>query len=86
MQELQITIATFDEFNRNFNAVVDHECRDLKKKNKICLQKVILFHGLQLTEETVWLKSVIKRKGKLTECKIHTAMRSSTGDITLDDT
>ena len=57
----------------------------MKKKYEICLQKVILFLGLQLTKETVWLKSVIKRKGKLTKCKIHTAMRSSTRDITLDD-
>ena len=40
----------------------------------------------QLTRETVWLKSVIKRKGKLTVCKIHTAIGYSIGDnITLDD-
>ncbi len=30
LQDLNITITTRDEFNKNFNAVVDHACQELE--------------------------------------------------------
>ena len=86
LAQLKITIVTRDKFNRNFNAVVDHACRELENEIRKLAPEGGPITQAQLTQAIVSLNSVVRRKGKLSAYKIHTARSSTTGtNIRLND-
>ena len=65
LQELNITISTRDEFNKNYNAVVDHACQELEGEIRKLLLDVGPISQSQLSAATLALNSKLPRKRTL---------------------
>ena len=80
LDELNITITTRDEFNKNYNAIVDHACQELEGEiRKLCPEGGQITQA-QLSTAVLRLNSKLRRNGSLSAYEIHSARKLHTGE------
>ena len=80
LQDLNISISTRDEFNKNYNAVVDHACQELEGEIRKLLPEGGAINQSQLSAATLALNSKLHRRGTLSAYEIHSAHNLHTGN------
>ena len=76
----------FHEFNKNFNAVVNHACQELEKEIKKQAPEGGQISQSQLSAATLALNTKLRCRGMLSAYKIHAAWSQHTGNnIKLND-
>ena len=65
LQDLNITMSTRDELNKNYNAVVDHACQELEGEIRKLLPEGGPISQSQLSAATLALNSKLRRRGTL---------------------
>ena len=80
LQDLNISISTRDEFNKNYNAVVNNACQELKGEIRKLLPEGGAINQSQLSGATLALNSKLCRRGTLSAYKIHSARNLHTGN------
>ena len=87
LSDLQITITTRDEFNNNYNAVVDKACQELEGELRKLAPEGGKITQSQLTAAVFSLNAKLRRKDNLSAYEIHTARAQHIEDnIQLRDT
>merc|ERR1711873_24203 len=86
LEELDITLVTKDEFNVNFNAVVDRQCQELEAELRKLAPESAAVTQAQLSKAVLQLNAKLRRKGSLAAYEIHAARSLHTGtNIKLQD-
>ena len=80
LEDLNITISTRDEFNKNYNAVVDHACQELEGEIRKLAPEGGQITQAQLSTATLRLNAKLRRKGSLSAYKIHSARSLHSGE------
>ena len=80
LEELGISIVTRDEFNKNFNAVVDHACQELEAELRKLAPEAGTISQAQLSQAVLQLNAKLRRNGSLAAYEIHAARSLHTGD------
>ena len=83
LEELGITIETRDEFNKNYNTVVDHACQELEEELRKLAPEAGTISQAQLSQAVLQLNAKLQRKGSLAAYKIHAARQLHSGAGTM---
>ena len=87
LKVLDITITTRDDFNKNFNAIVDHACQELEVEIRKLDPEAGTITQAQLSQAVLQLNSKLRRKSSLAAYEIHAARNLHSGDnLTINDT
>ena len=79
LAKLQISLITADEFNKNFNAVVDKACQEIEAElRKLCPEGGKI-SNLDLAQATLAMNSKLRRTENVAAYEIHTSRRLQTG-------
>ena len=87
LKVLDITITTRDDFNKNFNAIVDHACQELEAEIRKLDPEAGTITQAQLSQAVLQLNSKLRRKSSLAAYEIHAARNLHSGDnLTINNT
>ena len=79
LEDLDITLVTKDEFNKNYNAVVDRQCQELEGELRKLAPESAAISQAQLSKAVLQLNAKLRRKGSLAAYEIHAARSLHTG-------
>ena len=86
LTDLYITMQTRDEFNKNYNAIVDHACQELEAEIRKLAPEAGPITQAQLAQAVLQLNSKLRRGGSLAAYEIHSSRQLHSGEnIKLSD-
>ena len=80
LDRLQISVCTLDEFNRNYNAVIDKACQELEAELRKLLPEAQKVNDLTLAQATMSINSELRHKENISTYEMHTARQMESGD------
>ena len=79
MQQLQIKLFTANEFNKNYNAIIDRACQELENELRKILPEGHKLDNFVLARATLAMNSKLRRKEAIAAYEMHTARKLESG-------
>ena len=86
LKSLEIDLKTSDEFNKNFNAVIDKGCQELESELRKLLPEGQKVDSTNLAKAVMAINAKLRRKESIAAYEMHTARQLGTGqNLDIDD-
>ena len=79
LQQLQIKLFTANEFNKNYNAIIDRACQELENELRKILPEGHKLDNFVLARATLAMNSKLRRKEAIAAYEMHTARKLESG-------